>query len=91
VIAPRLPDVMEVLGEGCEHMLYDPEVPGESVRLVHAVLEQPRAYARLSESIGKRVRAALPASTLRARLVSLYAGLVEPHTEPPVAPVPARD
>jgi glycosyltransferase involved in cell wall biosynthesis len=91
VIAPRLPDVMEVLGEGCEPLLYDPDVPGEAVRLSVAVLEQPRDYGRLVESIGSHVRAAFPASVLRARLVSLYAGLVEPHAEPPLAPVPASD
>ncbi len=91
VIAPRLPDVMEVLGEGSEPLLYDPDVPGEAVRLAHAILERPGAYAPLVESIGSRVRSAYPASILRARLVSFYAGIVEPHAEPPIAPVPAAD
>ncbi|MBW2260776.1 MAG: hypothetical protein JRG91_02300 [Deltaproteobacteria bacterium] len=91
VIAPRLPDVMEVLGEGSEHLLYDPAVPGEAVRLAHAVLDQPLAYAPLVESIGQRVRAAFPATILRSRLVSLYAGIVEAHAEPPIVPVPAAD
>lgn len=91
VIAPRLPDVMEVLGEGSEPLLYDPGVPGEAVRLAHAILERPGAYAPLVESIGSRVRSTYPASLLRARLVSLYAGIVEAHAEPPVSPVPAAD
>lgn len=91
VIAPRLPDVIEILGEGSEHVLYDPGVPGEAVRLAGAVLEQPAAYARLVESIGKRVRSTYPASRLRSRIASLYAGIVEPHAEPPVVPVPSDD
>ena len=91
VIAPRLPDVIEILGEGSEHVLYDPAVPGEAVRLASAVMEQPASYARLVESIGKRVRSTYPASRLRSRLASFYAGIVEPHAEPPVVPLPTSD
>jgi glycosyltransferase involved in cell wall biosynthesis len=91
VVAPRLPGVVEILGEAGEHLLFDPSVPADVVRIAGSVIAQPQAYEPLLEAIGARVRSCFSASAMRGRLQSLYAGLVPARGDPPVLPVPSAD
>lgn len=91
VVAPGLPEVRELLGEGVEPLLYDPDVPASLVRIARSVLEQPAAYEPVVESLASRVRSLFPASAARNDLLSLYAGLVPPAGDPPLGVVRAAD
>jgi len=76
VVAPRLPEVTEILGEG---FLYDPALPGDGAR---AVREALGAGARGAPDVRERYSA----SAMRARILALYASIVPPGGETPFVP-----
>jgi hypothetical protein len=91
VVAPGLPDVVDVVGEDAGRLLYDPSDALSLVRVLDDVLGAGPGLDALVGAVAARVRLHFPASHLRARLLALYASLVPAGGDVPGRPLPRAD
>jgi glycosyltransferase involved in cell wall biosynthesis len=90
VVAPRRSSVREVLQDGVEGVLFDPQSPRDLAEKLLRLLTDEPLRQRLADAGQRRVRLRFSASGLRRHLLEAYAPLLAAESWHPVGAAAAR-